>query len=258
MASNNAGGRILDKTSIAIGALAAVVIIAIAFAALSSQQAGPLAHPSVPSPQPPPVQAIANNRLPSDFQVVLKNTNSNTVQIAGITIGNTEYNLTANLSPGEIRAFDVSPPDCSGAANYNCSLIIRLVSGAGAESELPPQALSGNYTAPPPPPPPPGGEQGNGTGQQGSAQPAPLDISTDTLAEGTVDLNYGFSLEATGGSGIYVWTVSGLPPQLTFNSNGRIYGTAFEDGTYTVHLTLQDGVTTVQRDLPLTIRERPG
>jgi Bacterial Ig domain/Putative Ig domain/Putative serine esterase (DUF676) len=75
------------------------------------------------------------------------------------------------------------------------------------------------------------------------AGPWPLQITTSTLAGGTIGKAYGQGLQATGGQPPYVWSASGaLPPGLSLNSTvGSIYGTPTAAGTFSFSVTVQDG-----------------
>ena len=241
--------KIIDPTSLLIGIVIAALILGAAWFAFSALQK----EEQQPPAQPPaaPVQVIANSRLPSNFQIVVKNNEKENIRISGIRIGASEYNLTANLSPGEIAEFSLTPPDCALGQAYSCSVsIIYELGGSSASSS---QNVSGNYTQQT------SGTGQNGTGGQGGSQaPELLSILTTEIPAGTQDLQYGFSLEATGGSGSYSWSVSGLPSDLSAISSGRITGEALEAGTFTVHIVLSDGSASVSRDLALVINENPG
>src|SRR6185436_6251706 len=68
-----------------------------------------------------------------------------------------------------------------------------------------------------------------------------LTITTGSpLPNGNVGVAYNATLNATGGSGGYVWSSSGsLPPGLSFSS-GRITGTPTTAGAYTFTISLSD------------------
>ncbi len=74
-----------------------------------------------------------------------------------------------------------------------------------------------------------------------SAAPAPLTITTTTLPGGTVGLAYNQTLQATGGTGTRVWSLSvgSLPANLSLSSAGVISGTPTNTGTsnFTVRVT---------------------
>ncbi|MCX6772915.1 MAG: hypothetical protein NTV88_04055, partial [Candidatus Micrarchaeota archaeon] len=192
----------IDTKKAAIAAAIIIALIAIGwFVVLPMLQGTPIDQGNPFNSNPSSdhrVSVIANSRLPSQFQVVVKNNENKNVFINGITIGNTDYNLTANLTPGEIRAFDVYPPQCSQEQEYNCNILIKYViygtgetviieSGAsGTNTQPPANGSSGNGSS---------GNEGNGNGGTGTGR-GPLVMETNELAQGTIDLVYGFSLEA--------------------------------------------------------------
>jgi hypothetical protein len=71
--------------------------------------------------------------------------------------------------------------------------------------------------------------------------PSPPTITTTTLPGGTVGLPYSEVLQATGGTGTLVWSLSAgsLPANLTLSSDGTISGTPTNTGTssFTVKVT---------------------
>lgn len=241
-------GAGIDPRSAILGAGAAIALLAIAWFAFYQPQAAGM-QPAPAAPSAPPVEVIGNSRLPSTFQVVVKNNERQNVRIQGFTIGGSNYNLTANLSPGEIKSFSIAPPECTAQQEYNCNVIIRyaLSDGTGATAS---QNATGEGQEPE-------AEGGNETEQEGETAPVPLSILTAEMPSGTEDLEYGLSLEAEGGSGSYSWQAAGLPLELTAASNGRITGQALEAGTFTVHVAVSDGSSTVERDLQLVINANP-
>ena len=80
-------------------------------------------------------------------------------------------------------------------------------------------------------------------------------ITTTSLPDGTVGSFYTTFLSASGGTGSYTWTISGLPTGLTYTSfDGQIYGTPTTTGTFTVHVVVTDGYgTQATTTLSLTI-----
>jgi hypothetical protein len=78
-------------------------------------------------------------------------------------------------------------------------------------------------------------------------QPAPLQITTATLAPATVGANYNQTLKASGGSPPFLWTLSSglLPSGLTLDSGGAIHGTPKTAGSYNFVLQVADnaGIT---------------
>jgi len=72
-----------------------------------------------------------------------------------------------------------------------------------------------------------------------------LTITTSSLPNGIVNTAYSASLSASGGSGKFSWSVSGLPPGVSANAAGAISGTPTTAGTFPVSATVTDaGVLT--------------
>ncbi|MCL2842386.1 MAG: putative Ig domain-containing protein, partial [Oscillospiraceae bacterium] len=89
--------------------------------------------------------------------------------------------------------------------------------------------------------------------------PAPPTITTATLPDGTIDVSYTATLEATGGDPI-TWEVATgtLPDGLTLAENGTISGTPTEEGTFTftVRATNDAGYSATQ-ELTIVIAPAP-
>jgi uncharacterized protein (TIGR03437 family) len=78
-------------------------------------------------------------------------------------------------------------------------------------------------------------------------------ITTETLPAGQVNVAYSQTLTPTGGSGIYVWTATGLPPGLSLTS-GVLSGTPTYTGSYpAVGITVTDPVSGFSSTTPLSI-----
>jgi uncharacterized repeat protein (TIGR01451 family) len=76
---------------------------------------------------------------------------------------------------------------------------------------------------------------------------APLAITTTSLPSGTVGVAYTTTtLNATGGTTPYTWTVTGLPAGLTATTAGVISGTPTASGTFTVNAKVTDSSTPQQ------------
>jgi hypothetical protein len=78
--------------------------------------------------------------------------------------------------------------------------------------------------------------------------PSAVSIVTQTLANGAVGSAYSGAVSASGGSGTYTFTATGLPPGVTLASSGTLTGTPTAAGSYTVAVTATDasGLTAVQ------------
>jgi hypothetical protein len=81
-----------------------------------------------------------------------------------------------------------------------------------------------------------------------------LIITTTSLTEATTTLEYTAALNAAGGLGEYTWNVSGLPEGLYFNwKTGVISGIPESPGTYTVYISVTDGVSTAETTIELVV-----
>jgi hypothetical protein len=73
----------------------------------------------------------------------------------------------------------------------------------------------------------------------------PVALSFSGLPGGQVGQSYAETLQATGGDGTYVWSVTGsLPPGLTLDPSGTISGKPTQAGTYTFQLDVADTSST--------------
>lgn len=107
-----------------------------------------------------------------------------------------------------------------------------------------------------------GGGGGSSGGGGGGGSGAPLTITTASLPGGTVGVAYSATLQATGGSPPYTWSVSqgSLPSWATLNaSTGAITGTpnAPSNTTLTFRVTDSNNVTTQTNSLNLVILVPP-
>src|SRR5262249_13567033 len=85
---------------------------------------------------------------------------------------------------------------------------------------------------------------------------AQLQITTSSLANGTVGQAYSQTLSATGGSGSYTWSVSSgsLPPRLSLNaSTGACAGTRTAPGTCPFPARVADGTQTATKSLSIVV-----
>ena len=82
-----------------------------------------------------------------------------------------------------------------------------------------------------------------------------LAIDTGSLPAGTVGASYTASLQASGGSGSYQWSVTAgqLPPGLSLGSSGTITGTPTTAGTFGFTASVLSGTKNAQRALSVTV-----
>ena len=88
--------------------------------------------------------------------------------------------------------------------------------------------------------------------------PMPLEITTSSLPDGYETQEYvGATLEATGGTKPYTWTVAGLPSKLAYDPDTGVISGIPDKGTegpYTIGITVTDTLmATASASLPLTI-----
>ena len=87
----------------------------------------------------------------------------------------------------------------------------------------------------------------------------PLSIVTSSLPDGNKDSLYSQPLQATGGTGQYTWSISSgsLPVGLTLAPSGVISGTPTTLGTSSFTVQVNDGSTSVTKDLSIDINAGP-
>ncbi|GEM_PF-3389620 len=223
--------RMIDKSSFVFGILVGtIIIILLVFASLLIQPIQVLLSPaSTEQEAPSGVEVLGDSRLPNTFQLVLKNYEQNPVTITGLEIGNQSYNFTLDMQPVEVRLITIAPPECSEEEPYNCPVVIRYV-----EQEQ-------NQTS-------------SGGGNQ-STPTEPLAIATVELLTGKRDVDYSYQLSATGGTGVYAWSASGLPNDLSITTTGLVSGVALEGGTFTVRVAVSDGLSSASVDMLLELEE---
>jgi trimeric autotransporter adhesin len=82
----------------------------------------------------------------------------------------------------------------------------------------------------------------------------PLTVTTSSLPNGSADQAYSpVTLTATGGSGSYVWTATGLPAGLTLSTAGLLGGTPANAGSFTVTFSVTSAGTSTSATLSLTV-----
>ena len=166
---------------------------------------------------------ISTTSLPSGTQGT-----SYSAQVTGVGTG---APFTWSLAPGSSLPAGLSLNTSTGVISGlpttagTTSVTLLLVDAAGQSvTSAPMNLIISGQSAPPPPPPPPSGPS----------------ISNATLPNATVGTSYGDPLYATGGTGPYYWTATGLPPGLQISPTTGISGTATTAGTYTVTVTVTD------------------
>ena len=84
---------------------------------------------------------------------------------------------------------------------------------------------------------------------------SPLTITTTSLPDGTVGVSYSATLQATGGTGTYTWSITGnLPDGLSLSSStGVISGTPTTANTYNFTVQVSDGTQTATKNLSIKI-----
>ena len=80
-----------------------------------------------------------------------------------------------------------------------------------------------------------------------------LGLTTTTLPGGTAGQFYGASVAATGGTGAYSFSATGMPAGLSMGSSGSITGTAKKGGTYTLAVTVSSGAVSLTGNVSLTM-----
>ncbi|HVW10330.1 MAG TPA: putative Ig domain-containing protein, partial [Bryobacteraceae bacterium] len=101
--------------------------------------------------------------------------------------------------------------------------------------------ISGGSTTTTTPPPPPS-----------------LIITTSTIPNGTAGVSYGpFGFSATGGNGVYSWSISGAPAGLNLSSSGILSGTPAASGTFTFTVAVASAGQFAQQNYTLSIALGP-
>ncbi len=83
-----------------------------------------------------------------------------------------------------------------------------------------------------------------GGGSKPPAPAGPPTITTTTLVQATVNQPYRATIQATGGTGTYTWSITGgtLPPGITF-SNAQLSGTPTTSGSYRFTVQVTDAAS---------------
>ncbi len=87
-----------------------------------------------------------------------------------------------------------------------------------------------------------------GTGVATASTPAPVTVSTTALANGTAGSGYSTTLQASGGTSPYSWSLASgsLPAGLALSASGVISGTPSASGASSFSVTVKDSESTPQ------------
>lgn len=80
-----------------------------------------------------------------------------------------------------------------------------------------------------------------------------LSITTSTLPAGRRSYAYSATLAATGGTGTYAWSATGLPKGLTISTSGTISGKPTTTCTCAVTVTVMSGIQTVSKQFTIKV-----
>jgi hypothetical protein len=159
---------------------------------------------TITQPAPPPSPSITTTSLSAGtvgqpYNQTLRATGGTGGLTWSIVAGNLPPGLNLDQPTGVISGTPIAPAGTS-------SFTVRVADAAGQDDT---QALSITINL-----------------------PAPPDITTTTLPGGTVGQAYSETLQATGGTGLLSWTLSGgsLPAMLSLSPNGVISGTPTNSG----------------------------
>jgi len=160
----------------------------------------------------------------ANYSVTLTATGGSGVYTWSITTGALPAGLTLNASTGQITG----QPTASGMASFTAT--VKDTAGASASAPF-------TFTI----------------------NPALMITTTSPLPQATVGTNYSVTLTATGGSGIYTWSITtgSLPAGLTLNaSTGQITGQPATSGTASFTATVKD-TTGASASAPFTLTINP-
>ena len=169
---------------------------------------------TISQPAPPPSPSITTTSLPAGtvgqpYNQTLRATGGTGGLTWSIVAGNLPAGLNVDQPTGVISGTPLVPAGTS-------SFTVRVADAAGQDDTQP---LSIQISLPIAP-----------------------NITTTALPGGTVGQPYSQTLQATGGSGTLIWTLSGgsLPAMLSLSSGGVISGTPTNDGNRNFTVTVRD------------------
>ncbi|MEV5720565.1 putative Ig domain-containing protein [Amycolatopsis mediterranei] len=113
--------------------------------------------------------------------------------------------------------------DVTSGSNGSCSVTVQCKAGTGWDG---PTGL--------------GTPNGTAAFTSGGSGPGPVTANNPGNQSGVVGTATSLQLSASGGSGGYTWTATGLPAGLSISTSGLISGTPATAGTYSVTATAKD------------------
>lgn len=192
------------------------------------------------------ITLVAN--LPSAIAVVSASFGITTTSLPSGAVGQTYSPVTLTASGGTLpytwqatglpAGMSVSQGGVlSGQPSAGGTFVVHLTvndSASHSASANLSLIVTGGTTTPPPPP--------------------ALNITTGVLPSGTAGVAYGpVSLTATGGNGVYSWSITGAPAGLGVSSSGVLSGTPTVSGNFPVTLAVTSGGLFAQRNYTISI-----
>jgi eukaryotic-like serine/threonine-protein kinase len=220
----------------------------------------------------------SGSRAAGSGSVVVTSPGSVTSNAAGFTLTCTKTSTVAALAaqpsaPAAAtagRAYSGTVTVTGGKGPYKWAAATGLPDGLTATANGGTLTISGTPSKP--------GSFSIGVSVSDSESPAktttatiPVSVTNPTLAITTTALpsvvsgnDYSATVAATGGTGTYTWSATGLPDGVSISSaTGQISGslydveTADRPGTYPVTVTVNDGTSSAHSTLPLVVTPRP-
>lgn len=225
----------VDKQSLIMGALAGGILVAIILYSYFAFYAPALPPAYLPQqPQAPPTVPPAKPSLPSSpqggIQIQVKNNERVSVRVLSVDNLNSSANGTGTLEPGESANLTVEPCETEDSLCYGQIVINYVIQNVTVVN----QTVISNGSS---------GEE-----------PQELAISTPFILAAVQDQEYGFALEAIGGTGSYSWTVYGLPERLAAGQNGFISGVPLSKGSFVLQVSVSDGQGTAVGEMLLVVQ----
>ena len=151
------------------------------------------------------------------------------------------------IPSGSIQFFDSSIPLGTAVLNSGMASLTTGVVSGGAHSISAHYAGDTNF------------EAGISANQPLTVAWPPLSITTTSLPSGVAGQSYSAGLSASGGSGNYIWSASGLPRTLGLSASGSISGTPTTAFNGQIYFTVTDATAglSLSSYLTLTIAAPP-